>query len=186
MEDQSLIPSHNKDNGEKQKKGCKPVLTVLFTTILLLGLVFYGGEYWGSHRARDGGSKGCDPPCDTPPGLDHPVCIKFQGATPDLDQYECQSGQPGAACDDTSDCVVPKGLDHAVCRDDKCQSGQAGASCGDTSDCVVPKGLDHAVCRKDKCQSGQAGARCGQTSDCLPIAGLNPPHAVCRKDKCQQ
>ena len=65
MEDQSLIPSP-KDNGEKQKKGCKPVLSVLFTTILLLVLVFYGGEYWGSHHRASGdfSSNGATGPTD--------------------------------------------------------------------------------------------------------------------------
>ena len=170
MEDQSLIPSP-KDNGEKQKKGCKPGLTVLFTTIVLLVLVFYGGEYWGSPRALGVGTTDddyviipigdpcliADDNCAIPPGLEHGYCgfVPITGGQPGPVQYECQNGQPGASCDNPSDCVIPKGLDHAVCRD-------------------------------DKCQSGQAGARCGQTSDCLPIAGLSPPHAVCRKDKCQR
>ena len=153
MEDQSLIPSP-KDNGEKQKKGCKPVLSVLFTTILLLVLVFYGGEYWGRHRARGSVTKGtCDPSCDSiPPGLDHTVCRKKNSIGSSVSS--CQNGQPGALCAKTSDCVVQTDLDppHAVCRLDRCQSGKSGASCGDTDDCVIPKGLDHAVCRRDKCQ----------------------------------
>ena len=157
MEDQSLIPSP-KDNGEKQKKGCKPVLSVLFTTILLLVLVFYGGEYWGRHRARGSVTKGtCDPSCDSiPPGLDHTVCLRKNSglASVSTSVSSCQDGQPGALCAKTSDCVVQTNLDppHAVCREDQCQSGKSGALCGQTDDCVIPKGLDHAVCRRDKCQ----------------------------------
>ena len=100
----------------------------------------------------------------------------------------------GALCDQTSDCVVPPGLDHAVCRqipyciDAYCQSGQPGAYCGRTSDCVVPPGLEHPVCRGignfNTCQSGQSSASCGQTSDCVVPHGLD--HAVCRKEKCQR
>ena len=29
-------------------------------------------------------------------------------------------GQPGATCKKTSDCAIPPGLDHAVCRDGQC------------------------------------------------------------------
>ena len=81
------------------------------------------------------------------------------------------SGQPpGANCKNTSDCAIPSGLDHAVCRDVQCQSGASGSSCGVTSDCVVPPGLDHAVCRQGKCQRGVCYDYCGQHSDC--ISGL--------------
>jgi len=100
----------------------------------------------------------------------------------------CQSGQPGAFCGQSSDCVVITDLDppHAVCRNEKCQSGKPGAECGQTSDCVVITDLDppHAVCRKYGCQSGKSGALCGQTSDCVVPPGLD--HAVCCKDRCQQ
>jgi len=98
-----------------------------------------------------------------PKGLDHSVC-RFGGG-----DAQCQSGQPGALCGQTSDCVVQTGLNHPVCREDKCQSGQPGALCGQTSDCVVQTRLDppHAVCRNGKCQRGVHGDYCGQNKDCL-------------------
>ena len=53
MENQPLIaPPNDNDNVGKKKKGYAPMLYVAVSTaILLLGLVFYGGEYWGSPRA---------------------------------------------------------------------------------------------------------------------------------------
>ena len=93
------------------------------------------------------------------------------------------SGQPPRAnCKNTSDCAIPSGLDHAVCRDGQCQSGASGSSCGVTSDCVVPPGLDHPVCRDGTCQDGTPGASCGVTSDCVVPQGLD--HAVCGQGKC--
>ena len=107
----------------------------------------------------------------------------------------------GGKCDDADDCVIPPGLDHAVCLQElydvykynylTCQSGQPGARCGQTSDCVIPTGLEHPVCLEkdasmyslDYCQSGQPGARCGQTSDCVVPSGLE--HPVCRQNACQ-
>ena len=77
-------------------------------------------------------------------------------------------GQPGSSCGATSDCAVPTGLNHAVCRDGQCQSGDSGSSCGQTSDCVKPSGLDHPVCRQGTCQVGVCQDYCGNNSDCLP------------------
>ena len=164
MENQPLTASPN-DNVGKQKKGYKSVRTVS-TAILLLGLVFYGGEYWGSHHARGKPDHSCNPPCVIiPAGLDHTVCLwqgdDMAGSDPG---GTCQDGQPGALCDKTSDCVKPEGLTHPVCRGD----GSVG------------------VKATKKCQSGQPGALCGQTSDCVVQNGLTPPHPVCRKDRCQQ
>ena len=99
MENQSLIAAR-KDDGGKQKKGLATLLVTVSTAILLLGLVFYVGEY--HHRGS---------PRVVPPGLEHPVCRYGQ----------CRSGQPGASCGQTSDCVIPPGLEHPVCRNDKCQ-----------------------------------------------------------------
>ena len=119
-----------------------------------------------------------------PLGLHHGVCLGKR----DWGYNICQSGQPGALCLESSDCVVPPGLEHGVCRYGMCQSGKSGSSCDQTSDCVPISGLNppHAVCRNNKCQSGKSGSSCGQTSDCVPIAGLNPPRAVCREAHCQQ
>ena len=157
----SSPPLTPNDNVRKQKKGYKSVQTV-FITILLLGLVFYGGEYWGSHHARGKTDHSCNPPCVIiPAGLDHTVCLWQSDDMIGSDTGgTCQDGQPGALCDKTSDCVTPEGLTHSVCRSassvgyeaKQCQSGQPGALCGQTSDCVVPTGLNHAVCRKDRCQ----------------------------------
>ena len=126
--------------------------------------------------------------CITPPDLSQPAFCFCSSS--DHKACWCQSGQPGEYCDETSDCVIPKGLDHSVCRfgggDAQCQSGRPGALCGQTSDCVVQTGLNHPVCREDKCQSGQPGALCGQTSDCVVQTRLDPPHAVCRNGKCQR
>ena len=61
---------------------------------------------------------------------------------------------PGAFCVETSDCIVPPGLEHGVCRDDICESGKSGSSCGQTSNCVPIAELNppRAVCRNNKCQ----------------------------------
>ena len=99
-----------------------------------------------------------NPICTIPAGLDHGVC----------ECNRCQSGQPGAYCDQTSDCVIPPGLDHPVCIDDR--PGYTTKHC-------------------DRCQSGQPGSFCGQTSDCVVQTDLDPPHAVCRGPlprKCQR
>ena len=48
MESQSLLPS------PKQKKRSPPLLAMVSTALLLLGLGFYGGEYWGSHHRASG------------------------------------------------------------------------------------------------------------------------------------
>ena len=243
MEHDSLLASPNDDNnGRKQQKGSTtPLLVVVSTAILLLGLVFYGGDYLGSPRAlgvgstdahlrhgemvmtnaaaalslstslvgsgtaasdlktltiavdddklidgllsgwlpKGGGNAGDDVipigdscpadgrvtdtnlnnNCATPPGLDHGVCLGWYSSRENTRDIYCQTGQPGAFCDDTFDCVKPPGLDHPVCRKpDKsdyhtCQSGTSGADCGQTFDCVIPTGLNHAVCRNNKCQS---------------------------------
>ena len=165
MEKQSLITSPN-DNVGKQKKGYTSVQT-LFITILLLGLVFYGGEYWGGHRAL-GDAPTCNPPCDIPPGLDHAVCINSVVRHGSVYIPTCQSGQPDALCEQTSDCFVQTDLDppHAVCRESQCQSGKSGSSCGVDSDCVKPTGLEHPVCRQGKCQRGVYKDYCGRVSDC--------------------
>jgi len=111
--------------------------------------------------------------CATPPGLDHGVCLGWYSSEHGSHEIYCQTGQPGAFCEQPSDCVKPPGLDDPVCRKPEnnyhkyCQSGTSGARCGQTSDCVIPKGLDHAVCRRDKCQSGRKGDYCGVDSDCL-------------------
>ena len=84
--------------------------------------------------------------CAIPVGLTHGVCRTAGGSA-----HWCQSGQPGARCGQSSDCVVITDLDppHAVCRENRCQSGQPGSWCGVTNDCVVQTDLDppHAVCR---------------------------------------
>ena len=182
MEHDSLLASPNDDNnGRKQQKGSTtPLLVMVSTAILLLGLVFYGGDYLGSPRAVGVGSTDGDDVipigdscpadgrvtdtnlnnnCATPPGLDHGVCLGWYSSRENTRDIYCQTGQPGAFCDDTFDCVKPPGLDHPVCRKpDKsdyhtCQSGTSGADCGQTFDCVIPTGLNHAVCRNNKCQS---------------------------------
>ena len=73
---------------------------------------------------------------------------------------------PGTSCGATSDCAVPTGLTHAVCREGSCQSGTSGSRCGVTSDCVQPPGLEHPVCRQGKCQWGNYHDYCGNDSDC--------------------
>ena len=126
MESQSLLPS------PKQKKGSPPLLAMVSTALLLLGLGFYGGEYWGSHHRASGDSRICN----------HPPCAV---------------GEP---CISDKDCATPPGLTHGVCGQDGlddglCQSGQAGSIClSDTSACVVRTDLvpPHPVCRHDKCQ----------------------------------
>ena len=161
-ENQSLIAFPNDNGGKKKKAFVFPVVTA-FSTVLLLGLFFYVGEYWGSHRARDDAlipiDGWCyDHPnnCIIPPDLSQPAFCFCSSS--DHKACWCQSGQPGEYCDETSDCLIPKGLDHSVCRfgggDAQCQSGQPGALCGQTSDCVIQTRLDppHAVCRKGKCQ----------------------------------
>ena len=55
-----------------------------------------------------------------PLGLEHGVC-------PPPRIEECHSGKTDAFCDVTSDCLIAKGLDHAICRWDQCQNGQPGA-----------------------------------------------------------
>ena len=78
------------------------------------------------------------------------------------------SGQPpGVNCKTTSDCAIPSGLDHPVCREGQCQSGASGSSCGVTDDCVKPPGLQHPVCRQGKCQRGACLDYCGNDSDCV-------------------
>ena len=127
--------------------------------------------------------------CAIPSGLEHGFC-----------HGTCQSGQPGAWCGQTSDCVVQNDLDppHAVCRDTgsyygTCQSGQPGSWCATTDDCAIPVSLDHGVCRyrddekkqRSTCQNGLPGALCGRTSDCVVQTNVDPPYAVCRSGKCQ-
>ena len=96
-----------------------------------------------------------DDNCAIPLGLDHGVCVfNPMDCSNRYGYWTCQSGQPGAFCVETSDCVVPPVLEHGVCRDDICQSGKSGSSCGQTSNCVPIAGLNppHAVCRNNKCQ----------------------------------
>jgi len=132
--------------------------------------------------------------CEIPIGLEHGVCraestwhwvngalLIGNTASSPSNSGICQDGQPGALCGQTSDCVIPAGLDHAVCRDKHCQSGQSSASCGQTSDCVIPSGLDHAVCRKEKCRRGVKNDLCGQNSDCLS----KKCHGVGNSQKCK-
>ena len=181
MEKQTLLPSPNdNDNVGKQKKGSKPMLYVAVSTaILLLGLVFYGGEYLGSPCALGVGSTDGD---DVIPIGD--PCFNSDDAVYNV----------------LSNCAIPPGMDHGVCLWEpglghNCQSGQPGATCVDTSDCAIPPGLKHAVCRSSDsrgiCQSGHSGSWCGQTSDCVVQNDLDPPHAVCRGNwdaqfKCQR
>ena len=94
-------------------------------------------------------------------------------------------GNAGDKCEHTSDCLIPNGLDHGVCRDGQCQSGSSGSLCGVTSDCVVQNDLDppHPVCRHGKCQHGVVKDYCGQDSDC--ISGLEC-HGGTNIAKCQR
>ena len=127
------------------------------------------------------------PPCVIiPPGLDHTVCLEDRNYYEAIEGGICQSGQPGALCVKTSDCVKPPGLEHPVCGGGKCQSGQPGSLCGVTDDCVVQTDLvpPHAVCLDRQCQSGKSSALCGQTDDCVVPPGLG--HAVCRDNVCQR
>ena len=88
MKNESPIAPRNNDDVGKQKNRFAPFLVMISTALLLLGLVFYGGEYWGSHRARGDGPIG---------GVVIPI---------------------GDHCDSTNsdDCVISLGLDHGVCR----------------------------------------------------------------------
>ena len=204
MEHQPLIAPPN-DDGGKKKNGAASLLVKVSTTVLLLVLVFYGGVY--RHRLGCGrtkqtrgsvvGADGVIPiggdcydhrdNCAIPLGFQHGVCACVMPHHCGL-SCECTTGQPGAWCAQTSDCVVPPELDHAVCREDKCQSGEPGASCGVHDDCVVITDLDqpHAVCRDEQCQSGQSGARCEKDSEC--VAPTNFDHGVCRgpTKRCQR
>ena len=91
--------------------------------------------------------------------MKHGVC-RNDGAVDGASANTCQSGQPGAFCGQSSDCIVITDLDppHGVCQENICQSGQPGAWCEVTDDCVVQTDLDppHAVCRgptgDQKCQ----------------------------------
>ena len=151
-ENQSLIASPN-DNVGKKKKGYTPVRTVL-STIILLGLVFYGGKYWDSHRARDDALITID------------IAMFDDELLPTLDDELLPTGSfrarddasipiDGWCYDHPNNCIIPPDLsqpafcfcsssDHKACW---CQSGQPGEYCDETSDCVIPKGLDHSVCR---------------------------------------
>jgi len=90
---------------------------------------------------------------------------------------------PGAKCDNNSNCAIPPGLDHGVCLEGYCQPGTSRSFCGVTNDCVKPPGLIHPVCRDGRCQMGGTGSSCGATSDCVVPSGLEYP--VCRHGKCQ-
>ena len=61
--------------------------------------------------------------CAIPPGLDRGFCTIANGRA-----GKCQSGQPGAICEVTSDCVVQYDLvpPHAVCRGLKVHTGNVG------------------------------------------------------------
>ena len=140
MENQSLITSPN-DNVEKQKKGSAPTFyyVAVSTAILLLGLlVFYANsDVIPAASPPPPGSDACvvgADDCVIPAGLTHGVCIDTGGpavpqagvVTPRSSSHHggtCQSGQPGAWCEVTDDCVVQTGLTppHAVCRHGKCQ-----------------------------------------------------------------
>ena len=138
-----------------------------------------GGSTSGAHGATGptdgdlipiGDTCVADDNCAIPAGLDHGVCgwddsnryledraipvhpVCCLSSDDGVGSWTCQSGQPDALCVETSDCVVPPGLEHGVCRDDICQSGKSGSSCGQTSDCVPIAELNHAVCRRGKCQ----------------------------------
>ena len=207
-ENQSLIASSNDNVGKQKKAFVYPVVTVL-STILLLGLVFYGGKYWDSHRVRDDALISIDSAIfddELLPTLDDAL-IPIDMAIFDEELLPTGSHRArddalipidGWCYDHPNNCITPPDLsqpafcfcsssDHKACW---CQSGQPGEYCDETSNCVIPKGLDHSVCRfgggDAQCQSGQPGALCGQTSDCVVQTRLDPPHAVCRKGKCQR
>ena len=133
--------------------------------------------------------------CQVPDGLDHAVCRNnvCQSGAGDAScgvqsdckwrcgEDGCSDGQVGSLCDDTSDCVVPDGLAHAVCRDDVCQSGTTGASCGVDSDCVAG-----TICSGHTSKEPSvciATVACKSSSDCS-TPGVEQP--LCIDSVCQQ
>ena len=194
MEHDSLLASPNDDNnGRKQQKGSTtPLLVVVSTAILLLGLVFYGGDYLGSPRALGVGS--------TDAHLRHGEIGMTNAAT--VSSSMSLVGSDTAASD-------LKTLTIAVDDDELIDGllsgwlhkggGNAGGDVipigglcyGAPEDCVIPLGLTHpnCLCSSDKveddpyhcfCESGQPGAPCYETSDCVKPPGLE--HPVCRTD----
>ena len=76
-------------------------------------------NHWRSMRTQPyHGWLLCDPTGIGARGLSpHPNVISIAFSQPSV----CQNGQSGSSCGVITDCVVPPGLDHAVCRHNQCQ-----------------------------------------------------------------
>ena len=186
----------------KKKKGYGPILVAVSLVLLLSS---YAGGYLGSgtnlpsslHREEKVMTNAAVSSSSTSLVGLSTTASNLKTLTIELDDDENIDGllsgwlpkgsgggqPPGTNCKKTSDCAIPSGLDHAVCREGYCRSGASGSSCGATSDCVVPPGMEHAVCRDGQCQSGDPGSSCGDTSDCGAPPGLD--HGVCHDGTCK-
>ena len=189
MENTALNGTTNatKDHEDwKKKKGYGPILVAVSLTLLLS---LYAGGYLGSGTNLPSSLSSSS---TSLVGLST-AASNLKTLTIELDDDENIDGllsgwllkgsgggrNPGAKCKHTSDCSIPPGLNHAVCRDGQCQSGQPGALCGVTSDCVKPPRLQHPVCRQGKCQHGVKGDYCGNDSDCISTLTCHWSECAC-------
>ena len=151
MENTALNDTTNasKDHEDwKKKKGYGPILVTVSLTLLLS---LYAGGYLGSGTNLPSSLSSL---CTSLMGLST-AASNLKTLTIELDDDENidgllsgwlpkgsgGGGNAGAKCKHTSNCSIPPGLDHGVCRDGQCQSGASGSLCGVTSDCVKPQRL---------------------------------------------
>jgi len=187
MENQSLIPSPN-DNGGKQKNGYKSV-QIVSTAILLLGLVFYGGEYWGRYRALGDGP--------TDGHLRHGEMGMTNAAAASSSSMSLVGSDTAASDLKTltividDDDVIDSLLSEWLPKEEDNAGGDVIPIDGDCyeapEDCAIPPGLTHpnCICPSPRpelcfCASGQPGQPCVTTYNCVKPPGLK--HPVCHSD----
>jgi len=160
----------------KKKKGSGRIVAA--SLALLLGLSFYAGRQVGGANLREMGMTNAAAPSSSMSlvgsgtaasdlktltlAIDDDEVIE-RGIFFEMPWLGSGGGNAGDKCKKTSDCKIPDGLNHAVCRKGKCQRGVCRDYCGVDSDCL--SGFECGGKGKDaKCHSP---ASCnGYYSDC--------------------
>ena len=118
----------------KKKKGSGRIVAA--SLALLLGLSFYAGRQASSSSVSLVGSGTAASNLKTLTlALDDDEVIE-RGIFFEMPWLGSGGGNAGDKCKKTSDCKIPDGLSHAVCRKGKCQRGVCRDYCGQDSDCI--------------------------------------------------
>ena len=154
----------------KKKKGSGRIVAA--SLALLLGLSFYAGRQASSSSVSLVGSGTAASNLKTlTVAFDDDEVIE-RGIFFEMPWLGSGGGNAGDKCKKTSDCKIPDGLDHAVCRKGKCQRGVCMDYCGQNSDCLPPFRC-WGVTDIAKCKYSLDDP-CGLHSDDFPRPGPQP------------